>query len=60
MKFNKNDHYENELGGTIDVLSVDGDNITYRMTSGNCYSSSKYFTEKMLNDNGYVKVVIEE
>lgn len=60
MKFNKNDHYENELGGTIDILFVDGDNIIYRMTSGNCYSSSRYFTEKMLNDNGYVKVVIEE
>lgn len=60
MKFHKDDHYENELGGTIDIVSVDGDNITYRMVSDHCYCSSRYFTEKMLKDNGYVKVVTEE
>lgn len=60
MKFSKGDHYENKSGGTIDIISAEGDNITYRMTSGACYSSSRYFTEKMLEVNGYAKVVTEE
>lgn len=60
MRFHREDQYINSTGDTIDILAVDeGDIITYKMPSGSCFKSARFFTEKMLIDGGYAKVAKE-